>query len=139
MVGLIRTSGLIRTTFWRFPSYELAQHPCKKNANGLTRFCTLTTPLSHLFYKKNANGLCRKSNLKTQLGFCYDCVLFRMRFLKKSICQKNATGLRPFAFKTQLCLAQLRLKRKRILSNCVLNATVQARLRFKTHLGKTQL
>ena len=20
--------GLIRTTFWQFPSYELAQHPC---------------------------------------------------------------------------------------------------------------
>ena len=28
MVWLIRTSGLIRTTFWRFPSYELAKHPC---------------------------------------------------------------------------------------------------------------
>ena len=28
MVGLIRTIGLIRTTFWRFPSSELAQHPC---------------------------------------------------------------------------------------------------------------
>ena len=28
MVGLIRTSELIRTTFWQFPSYELAQHPC---------------------------------------------------------------------------------------------------------------
>ena len=30
MVGLIRTSGLIRTTFWQFLSYELAQHPCTK-------------------------------------------------------------------------------------------------------------
>ena len=70
--------------------------------------------------------------------------LLRLRFIsnafsKKVNLSKNATGLRPFAFKTQLCLAQLRLKRKRILSNCVLNATVQARLRFKTHLGKTQL
>ena len=28
MVGLIRTIGLIRTTFRRFPSSELAQQPC---------------------------------------------------------------------------------------------------------------
>ena len=28
MVRLIRTSWLIRTVFCRFPSYELAEHPC---------------------------------------------------------------------------------------------------------------
>ena len=30
MVGLIRTGGLTRTTFWQFPSYELAKHPCMR-------------------------------------------------------------------------------------------------------------
>ena len=29
MVRLTRTSWLIRTVFCRFPSYELAEHPCK--------------------------------------------------------------------------------------------------------------
>ena len=35
MVRLIRTSWLIRTVFCRFPSYELAEHPCIKSCVSL--------------------------------------------------------------------------------------------------------
>ena len=32
---LIYTSRLVRTNFWQFPSYELAQHPCIKTFSKL--------------------------------------------------------------------------------------------------------